>query len=553
MIYVVHQSNLKNVARGHKVNFTDQRRSDNPYIASLLFLSVMIINVISGSKASAEPLFTTAEHIVHQAQDHKQTEPDLRLLIVSELMGYIEPCGCTIDLKLGAIDRLDALIRSTRERGPSLLFTVGTHLHDHAEVKPHSLAQEKAKASLVRSVLRDLKIDAHLSGPNDVAAGASFYHQLQLSHPLPELGPSLLDEQTHPRTKLIERGGVSIGVIALSEREPKETLDQVIKDGLIELKQRGASLLIALATISRAQVRTLAVAYPDISLWVLGRGAQEESSLSPVEHSDPNLRTYIVEAGDRGRHLGVVELFGLQKSGALFDPQGERDRELKSLKLKLKMKKRFAKMSVSPMMKRDLETLTTQIKTLESSPLHKMVKRVEYRLIPIDDTLPSSAKVKAELERYQASLTELNMKNASEVKPPPSNGNGYAGIGECKLCHPDAATFWEKTKHASAWETLIKAKKTFDVDCVSCHVTGWQEPGGSALGHTEKLQDVQCEACHGPAAKHAEIGGGESYVKLKVPALVCQTCHNHLHSPKFDYESYRAKVIGPGHGAPITP
>ena len=144
------------------------------------------------------------------------------------------------------------------------------------------------------------------------------------------------------------------------------------------------------------------------------------------------------------------------------------------------------------------------------------------------------------------------MKSASKVKPPPPNGNGYAGDAECSMCHPGAESFWKKTRHAHAWQTLVDAKKTFDVGCVGCHVTGWQEPGGSALGHTDQLQNVQCESCHGPAAKHAEMGGGEAYVKLKVPSAQCETCHNQLHSPKFDYKTYLKKVIGPGHGKPMA-
>ena len=87
---------------------------------------------------------------------------------------------------------------------------------------------------------------------------------------------------------------------------------------------------------------------------------------------------------------------------------------------------------------------------------------------------------------------------------------------------PTRSRFGE-TRHSHAWETLVKAKKTFDVECGSCHVTGWQEPGGSALG-TPISSRMQCEACHGPAAKHAEVGGGEAYVKLKVPAVKCEAC-----------------------------
>ena len=145
---------------------------------------------------------------------------------------------------------------------------------------------------------------------------------------------------------------------------------------------------------------------------------------------------------------------------------------------------------------------------------------------------------------------QINLANAGKVIPLQAGQNGYAGNTECAMCHPTAQKIWEESRHAKAWETLVKDDKTFDVECVSCHVTGWQQPGGTALGHTQGKEAVQCEACHGPSSKHAEMGGGESYTKKKVPKEVCTTCHNQLHSPKFNYETYQQKIVVPGHGLP---
>jgi hypothetical protein len=94
-------------------------------------------------------------------------------------------------------------------------------------------------------------------------------------------------------------------------------------------------------------------------------------------------------------------------------------------------------------------------------------------------------------------------------------------------------------------------EKTFDVECVECHVTGWQAPGGAVLGQLDTLKDVQCEVCHGPGAVHAELGDGSRIVR-DPPEAVCVECHNEHHSPTFDFVRYRPKILGPGHGRPLA-
>jgi hypothetical protein len=131
--------------------------------------------------------------------------------------------------------------------------------------------------------------------------------------------------------------------------------------------------------------------------------------------------------------------------------------------------------------------------------------------------------------------------------------SGFSGGEACAACHEEAVAVWRATPHARAWETLVKVDKTFDAECVSCHVTGWLAPGGVNLANLKGMTDVQCEACHGPSALHVDSGGEESLTRRTSPAEVCTTCHNKFHSPKFDYATYLPKVLGPGHQARQAP
>jgi hypothetical protein len=309
---------------------------------------------------------------------------------------------------------------------------------------------------------------------------------------------------------------------------------------------------------------------PHVDLWILGQAAQEESLLSPIMISEKvevgdqtQQHAYLLEAGDRGRHLATLSLENAMQKGEWMDPEGQRISERLRLERGLKLLEPF--MKTNPFMRKRYEQKKLELSQLikaqerERAQVHSpnsqdLQRRLTYQLIPITEKSPLHSQTLEWISAYHHDLKAGNDCKAHPLppQPEPANGNGYAGQAECELCHVEAVQFWKKTRHASAWDTLVKADKTSDAGCVGCHVTGWQEPGGSNLCNHDSLHDVQCESCHGPAKKHAEFGGGEAYVKLKVPAETCQTCHNKLHSPQFDYSSYLKKVIGPGHGAPLT-
>ena len=145
----------------------------------------------------------------------------------------------------------------------------------------------------------------------------------------------------------------------------------------------------------------------------------------------------------------------------------------------------------------------------------------------------------------------------------------FVGAAKCRVCHLPQLKSWEQTKMAKAFDLLkpgaaAEAKRshkldpdkdyTHDPNCISCHVTGYGEPGGFvSVGKTPNLVGVQCEACHGP---------GEGYLKpnrmsfqnkeykrgdlvaagMVIPsAETCQRCHNQK-SPFYKPFDFKARV-----------
>jgi nitrate/TMAO reductase-like tetraheme cytochrome c subunit len=130
--------------------------------------------------------------------------------------------------------------------------------------------------------------------------------------------------------------------------------------------------------------------------------------------------------------------------------------------------------------------------------------------------------------------------------PAPPGQPSYVGVESCAGCHTSEKAFWDKTAHAGAYPTLASESKEYNLDCVSCHVTGYGRPGGSTVTHVEKLKNVQCEVCHGPGSLHA---AAPKVVRLPAPeGKACVACHHPPHVEDFDPAAKMNLIIGPGHG-----
>lgn len=131
----------------------------------------------------------------------------------------------------------------------------------------------------------------------------------------------------------------------------------------------------------------------------------------------------------------------------------------------------------------------------------------------------------------------------------------YVGSGKCKKCHVKQWKSWSLTAMANAYDLLkpgvaVAAKEasgldpehdyTEDRECIPCHVTGWDEPGGFVdIETTPELAGVGCENCHGPGGSYTEDGymtfANKNYSKAdlvavglvdQVSAAQCTKCHN---------------------------
>lgn len=122
--------------------------------------------------------------------------------------------------------------------------------------------------------------------------------------------------------------------------------------------------------------------------------------------------------------------------------------------------------------------------------------------------------------------------NEAGTPPPSATYVDMYNDFNCSDCHEDNWNGWSLTKHATAWPNLMAG---FNRDyCEPCHATGAGVPSiYPATGYDPLtngpvyLQNVTCQACHGPASEHqaAAFPDKKSVIGLVTNASLCGACH----------------------------
>ena len=174
------------------------------------------------------------------------------------------------------------------------------------------------------------------------------------------------------------------------------------------------------------------------------------------------------------------------------------------------------------------------------------------------------------MRTYQQTLEQLDL--AASMLPIATSGNRkFLGSARCGECHTKALSKWQDTPHAHAFESLSTGRdgqehnwvpRTFDAECLSCHVTGWEPQ--KVLPYKSGYVDRQtsshllgngCENCHGPGSRHVElVEAGQvekSLAEVRVTLeqarrQLCISCHDLDNSPTFNFDTYWPQITHPG-------
>lgn len=453
-------------------------------------------------------------------------KPQLAILLTGEQHGYFEPCGCSSN-QLGGMARRADLVRKMKEKG-----WVVTGLDLGGTVK-RARRQSQMKFETTLAALKDMNYAAMALGPEELRFGPEYllsqhvYDKKNPKKEIPFLSANVTlyeadDLGTPIRYRMLNIAGLKIGITSIlgkSYAHKVSVKEIAIKEpakvlpGIIQLMQKEKpTTMILLSHANLKETKALAKKFPEFQI-ILSGGGPEDPSNKIIQEG----KTWILNVGRKGKHVGVLGLFPNDKKNPF-----------------------------------------------------------RFELVTLDEKRFTDQKVMVEHMRdYQERLKDekLAYKELPIAHP---TGAKFVGAEACGDCHSKAFKVWEKTAHAKAFESLKHPRKgmpdhkitrIYDPECLSCHVNGWNPQNvlryksgfinkEFAQGVQEKerfqlMQGQQCEGCHGPGSRHIQLinddqiekAAKEVRVTLKMAKeKICAECHDLDNSPKFEFESYWKKV-----------
>lgn len=405
-----------------------------------------------------------------------------RMLITSNVDGYLELCGCKFDQAGGAARRI-SYMRAQREPG-SLQFDLGDFL---SAARQSSNTVENLEAAFQSGLMKSAGYDAIVVGAHEMSRLSA------LGVPTPAIvsgnapgfssqkfvtiGPHRIRVVGWIDSPVIERyrnlvwlGGGNYGI---------DRLRQLLKDLADD-----ADGIILLGNIRPATIRTITKENPKLIAIFSAFGSDQQ----PGYVND----TYVMFVV--GSKYAILTLTG------------------------------------------SLHGSTMEISGMEMRRL--------------DDSIPDDIDTKRRLDAFYNSAAFVEaatngMPSTAEVAHLHGavRDDSFVGSQSCFACHPAQQKQWKNTDHSSAFATMYRTHRNHHPGCVQCHVTGFGEPGGySMAAHSASLENVGCEACHGPGHDHVAHPRFDNIIRSPL-RHVCQTCHTTEHS-NFDEkpEEYMKKV-----------
>jgi 2',3'-cyclic-nucleotide 2'-phosphodiesterase (5'-nucleotidase family) len=496
--------------------------------------------------------------------------PTVRLYLISDLAGALEPCGCTKD-QLGGLDHFGAWVRQSRAHVPAaLVASAGPLFFMDDRLDPDRADQDRTKAITIARVLRGLDFAAMAPGANDWATGSDGLARLAT-----EAGAVVISsgrEAAVPFSSAIVRDvtGIRVAFVGFGQAggaDGSPSVGDLVRRGVEDAKGQGANVIVALAAVGRGEAKRIADAVPELTAVVVGSARANGDANTSAPQAEKVGDVLIVQAANHLQSVAVLDLFvrdpippghvvkfadatGLD----LAVRREDLSRRIDDLHVKIAAWERERSVGAADLdaRRRDLVKLELERDALDQRPPPVTGSFFRYAVKEMRESLGKDPAVQAQMVSFYKAVDEHNRLAFADRLPPPHGPDqaSYVGIEVCSKCHQGPGQVWQRTKHAHAYAALSSQFKEYNLECVGCHVTGYEKPGGSSVTHVAKLENVQCEECHGPGSMHALNPTDVTSIVVKPAPSRCLECHHPPHVEQFDAVARLKEVLGPGHGMP---
>ena len=445
----------------------------------------------------------------------------------------------------------------------------GDILSKSFQLPPDRKEEYIKKANLILDSYSQMGYDAFTPGEIDFILGKEYLLKKSREVNFPFLAANLIDKKTGSplfAPYLIKKvGGIKIAIFGvimdqLSQDFYSRNPGLVIKDPILTTKslmsklKKKSHLVIALTHQGLPNDKKLAREVSGIDIII---GAHSRSRLQkPIEVND----TIILQTSGRGQRLGRLDLnlVDTKKPFNLvsFARKTSLDKQIEYTRKEIDRfyekssgndpfdffkndKKIIARLNA---LQKNEEEIEKKLEGLRGSNFYSNT------LIPLGRKVKNDFQVKKLIEDYKKEVIEIQKdKILSQAKLHKQSvdrekiSTFFVGEQSCRKCHKKQSQLWKKTRHARAYQSLVKNDRHYEMECIECHTTGYKERGGFfLLSRVERFKNVQCEACHGPGSLHKEKDGN---IIKKVSRSTCLKCHNKERDPDFKYEDSLGKIL----------
>lgn len=495
---------------------------------------------------------------------HTRSTASLRVLAAGDVAGTLEPCGCVKD-QLGGLDRFATAVLAARRTGSTLFVEAGSLLFPSSTIKADQREELSLRAQTLAKVMHSLDLLAWAPGKADFALGEPALLNLAQQSGIKLLKPAGVSD-TSTSITIANLAGIRVGLVGVGSNSPTEPprpedLAAQLQKASKELDSQNAQLKIAVLNVPLGTVAKIASQVSAFQMVLVG-GSSERALGADSDGSEPQLigSTLVVEPPNHLRGLVTIDFTIIDGQLTFQDGTGvgraaervEIEHRISELTERVQVwKKQNQDKTQVAAREADLRRLQQRFAELAKPVAIPKTSYFMIQTVSIGSNQAGTTEVRAALDELGRRINLNNRDKFADRKAPPAAAGqaSFVGVGNCETCHATQAKFWQTTHHASAYQTLVNKDRQFTLECVGCHVTGYEQPGGSTVTDVANLKNVQCENCHGPGSIHAKDQSVDSIIRKPDRQLCANRCHHSPHvAPSWTVDEAWPKILGEGHG-----
>ena len=447
---------------------------------------IAILFALNGPKLAqpelAQPDLIQPDLARTELSPQESKHDDLLIIFSGNTFGELKPCGCAKEEDQGGIERRMGYLKETRASAKNtLLVDTGDGFKDPTK-------QGKLKAQYLMQSMAMMDYDAVTLGDKDTVYGNKFIGEVKN---IPWVSSNIeLKSVSLPKYR-IKKFADGLKVALITAADPKLFYTQESSD----IKVRNPRKIFENMLPDLIEKEK-----PHLVVLLSHMHRKDALKLLDVDGIDVVINGHIETAED------VIDMNPVSKGGKIFVQPGSRGQKMGELRVSFNAKGQ---------------------------------KSFRHQIVRLDSHVKFDPEMVKLYEEYNEKIEKLFFASLAAKRKKNKTGV-FATDAVCANCHADEHKVWSASRHGRAYQTLVKANKSFDPECLVCHTVGFEKPGGfvSELD-TPGLKNVQCEVCHGPGIEHARSPGPGFGTQAR---KACKLCHVKNHSPRFSFKDYWPRI-----------